>query len=76
MQLSGIILWSIWSAAAWTAFVFRPKQLVLTERSVPIGKRLTVVLLGLLYCLTVPTILIVLVVFVLGMARGLASALG
>ncbi len=74
MALSGPLIWSLWIAGAWVAFAFRPKWLVLTERAVPIPKRLAVGLLTVIYCIAVPILITFGVVFVLGVARGLARA--
>ena len=76
MALSGPLIWSLWIAGAWAAFAFRPKWLVLTERGVPVSKRLAVGLLTAIYCIAVPILITFAVVFVLGVARGFSRAFG
>ena len=76
MALSGTVIWWLWIAGAWAAFFFRPKQLVLTERSAPVGKRLAVGLLTAIYCFALPILITFAGFFVVGLFRGLAGALG
>ena len=66
-------LFALWLAMGWPAFAFRPRQLVITEASTPIGKRLVIAVLGLLWCFAIQTVIVLIVVFVIGVARGITA---